>query len=833
MRACVLLAEIFRFSIERRNMSQLDALPTFASPISTSLENGVARVTICKSINLTMAPTDFPFFDDLIPSSSCDVNTHHVELSRLVSMLVNETPEVHWIQPAGFLIHAMRVGSTAAANMAGAPSNAVVIKEPSVITEILSWHGGWQGGESRQRRRQQQVAVQALRAIAHLFFRSAASQRLTEWANRGLYTRQDAQQRAGRTQVVFKLASSGTATAAQLRLLRAAFPDVPFAYVVRDPKASVASLVAPSQKSHELLNAPCLRWRSRPASAQLPSLLERAGATHPLELTVEQYCAAHLGAMHEGMLAQIEADGGLSDPRQRTLVIDHSALPGAVAGEILPFFSFQVDTWTRARALQYGSVNAKNARLKSYDSKTPSAAAGRWATAYAGVTYSRLLALTSSHRAAGPEAAAVSLANAERAAIAARADESVGAGRFAHTAGLSGMSTTRQCERAEEEDNFIEVSEHGMELFRQGDLLGGEACWLQALQMAFDHTREEQMVEVFQRRVSSILQNLATLEGTLSREERMRVTIAPAVASTDTLRSTPQTLVEARRLHGKAVQAGLSQVIVQETRGILNELADPAIGVYDGALSPELCDAIVKLFDGPGSSEHFTGNVGTGTGFEISPDSKLDTEIDISHSPRPLWDGVEFSLLQALLGGLNTYAASNLGLNPPFMWSDEGFRLKKYNKPTPGSLPHHHTWHADAGGPLETACRGVAVIFYFNDVQFGGETVFMSPRPAQVAPRKGRLLIFPASFAYVHSGAQPISDAKYIATTFASACAPVDSIYMPPFPILPVERRHVLRRRWKRLPSHPDHPALPCTQVKEIEQASLPSQPPRPSLLRR
>ena len=28
----------------------------------------------------------------------------------------------------------------------------------------------------------------------------------------------------------------------------------------------------------------------------------------------------------------------------------------------------------------------------------------------------------------------------------------------------------------------------------------------------------------------------------------------------------------------------------------------------------------------------------------MKPDAKLDTEIDISHSPRPLWDGVDFAL---------------------------------------------------------------------------------------------------------------------------------------------------------------------------------------------
>ena len=57
----------------------------------------------------------------------------------------------------------------------------------------------------------------------------------------------------------------------------------------------------------------------------------------------------------------------------------------------------------------------------------------------------------------------------------------------------------------------------------------------------------------------------------------------------------------------------------------------------------------------PGASEHYTGNVGTSQGFEVKPDAKLTTEIDISHSPRAIWDGVDFALLQALLGAIHTY----------------------------------------------------------------------------------------------------------------------------------------------------------------------------------
>ena len=251
----------------------------------------------------------------------------------------------------------------------------------------------------------------------------------------------EARQRAGRTAIVFKLASAGTAHATQLELLRHAFPDVPFAYLVRDPVASVASLTAPQASSSEVLASPCLRWRGRPASLQR-TLLERANATDPLELTLEQYCAAHLGAMHEAMLTQIGHDGkqGRKLARRRSLVLDHAALPHVVIDELAPHFQLPLDDRARALALAYGALNAKNANERGYKSKVASEPARRWATAYAGATYARLRVLSSSKL---PLRDAVRAAAS--AAAAAAANVSAGEGRFGHTAGLQRGALRRKC----------------------------------------------------------------------------------------------------------------------------------------------------------------------------------------------------------------------------------------------------------------------------------------------------------------------------------------------------------------------------------------------------
>jgi hypothetical protein len=48
-----------------------------------------------------------------------------------------------------------------------------------------------------------------------------------------------------------------------------------------------------------------------------------------------------------------------------------------------------------------------------------------------------------------------------------------------------------------------------------------------------------------------------------------------------------------------------------------------------------------------------------------------------------------------------------------------------------------------------------------NDVQDGGETIFMN---CKIKPKKGRLLIFPSTWTYIHGGNIPISNDKYILT---------------------------------------------------------------------
>lgn len=87
------------------------------------------------------------------------------------------------------------------------------------------------------------------------------------------------------------------------------------------------------------------------------------------------------------------------------------------------------------------------------------------------------------------------------------------------------------------------------------------------------------------------------------------------------------------------------------------------------------------------------------------------------------------------------------------------YSIRVYNKNEGYFKPHVDQ---DAGG---TISRVFAIIMYLNDVTEGGETEFPH-YSIKVKPEKGKVLIFPCNYLFPHQGNMPISNDKYIATSF-------------------------------------------------------------------
>ena len=89
----------------------------------------------------------------------------------------------------------------------------------------------------------------------------------------------------------------------------------------------------------------------------------------------------------------------------------------------------------------------------------------------------------------------------------------------------------------------------------------------------------------------------------------------------------------------------------------------------------------------------------------------------------------------------------------------DGLKMKSI-KPGGG----FHDWHYESG--KDQPARKVVIQMYLNDIDEAGETEFLYQNK-RFAPKKNRLLVWPADWSHTHRGNPPIgSTTKYILTTW-------------------------------------------------------------------
>lgn len=99
-----------------------------------------------------------------------------------------------------------------------------------------------------------------------------------------------------------------------------------------------------------------------------------------------------------------------------------------------------------------------------------------------------------------------------------------------------------------------------------------------------------------------------------------------------------------------------------------------------------------------------------------------------------------------------------------YLYRSGSINIQKYQK-NKGGYPH---WHSEQFPQLshnEALHRVVLYMFYLNDVEEGGETEFYYQQ-RKISPKKGTMVIAPAGFTHSHRGNMPISNDKYIATSW-------------------------------------------------------------------
>ncbi|TMP71044.1 proline hydroxylase, partial [Pseudoalteromonas ruthenica] len=82
-----------------------------------------------------------------------------------------------------------------------------------------------------------------------------------------------------------------------------------------------------------------------------------------------------------------------------------------------------------------------------------------------------------------------------------------------------------------------------------------------------------------------------------------------------------------------------------------------------------------------------------------------------------------------------------------------------------GGYPYWHSEVYPQLGHNEALHRVLLFMFYLNDVQDGGETEFVYQNK-RIAPKKGTMVIAPGYFTHTHRGNKPVSNDKYILTSW-------------------------------------------------------------------
>ena len=71
----------------------------------------------------------------------------------------------------------------------------------------------------------------------------------------------------------------------------------------------------------------------------------------------------------------------------------------------------------------------------------------------------------------------------------------------------------------------------------------------------------------------------------------------------------------------------------------------------------------------------------------------------------------------------------------------------------------YHVWHCEQSG-MASRSRVLAILFYLNDVEEGGETEFLY-HSRRIKAKKNRLVLFPSAYTHTHRGNPPLSGEKY------------------------------------------------------------------------
>ena len=183
------------------------------------------------------------------------------------------------------------------------------------------------------------------------------------------------------------------------------------------------------------------------------------------------------------------------------------------------------------------------------------------------------------------------------------------------------------------------------------------------------------------------------------------------------------------------------------------------IGIYDNYITEIECDNAIKFFE---QQKKFQKTLDRKSFENAKAVEKKDLQYFAQSNNLDVWWSELKTIIINFDQAFKNYVQQT-GADGVYDEEEFHFTQLKIQKtlPTEG----YHIWHIEHGKGHDNEPRAFVFSIYLNDVEEGGETEFLN-FSKRVKPKKGRIVIWPAGFPYVHRGNTPLSGEKYIITSW-------------------------------------------------------------------
>jgi len=183
------------------------------------------------------------------------------------------------------------------------------------------------------------------------------------------------------------------------------------------------------------------------------------------------------------------------------------------------------------------------------------------------------------------------------------------------------------------------------------------------------------------------------------------------------------------------------------------------IGIFDNYISDIDCSQAINYFD---KQNHFKKTVSRQAFEKASLNNKKDLQYFGEASNLEEWVETLKPMMSNFDLALKHYE-NETGIKDAYNINEFKYATLKIQKTSPKE--GYHVWHLEHNRGIENSHRALAYIIYLNDIEDGGETEFLN-FSLRVKPKKGRIVIWPSGFPYVHRGNPPLKNEKYIVTSW-------------------------------------------------------------------